>query len=265
MIDGKLIKAAVSVGVASQKANIWPRHDNGESLDRRNYVTASEISRCARQVFFEKQAMRDGGYSPTGGTTKPARGYGFFERGHTIEAWFVDNLTRGLASSVPLLFAGEYQRSFVRDYQSGTPDGVFMLPGDTFKLLEIKSIDPRKKTSALPQQDHVWQCTQNSDLLEHALNRVCVGSLLVYINASDYEQIDVFELDFDHDLAQTLEDRAKMIMEATDASELPLEGVQKNACGYCPHTAACNAVVRSKIPTANTAGIAEASARLFAK
>lgn len=265
MIDGKLIKAAVAVGVASQKANLWPRHDTGESLNRLHYVTASEISRCARQVFFEKQSMRERGYSPEKGTSKPMKGYGFFERGHTIEAWFVDNLTRGLAATVPLLFAGEYQRSFVRGYQSGTPDGAFILDGNTFKVLEIKSIDPRKKTSALPQQDHVWQCTQNADLLEHALNKVCAGSILVYINASDYEQIDPFELDFDHDLAQQLEDRAKMIMEATDASELPLEGVQKNACGYCPHTAACNAVVRSKIPAANTSGIAEASARLFAK
>jgi CRISPR/Cas system-associated exonuclease Cas4 (RecB family) len=265
MIDGKIIKAAVGAGVAWQKPNLWPRHDTGLSLDRRNFVTASEIARCARQVFFDKKVMREGKYSPEEGTSKPRQGYGYFERGHTIEAWFVDNLTRGLKAAVPLLFAGSNQRSFVRGHQSGTPDGAFMLSSTAFKVLEVKSIDPRKKVSMLPQEDHVWQCNQNADLLEHNLNRVCEGSLLVYINASDYEQINVFELPFDHDLAQRLEDRAKMIMTATAADQLEPEGVHKNACAFCPHTAACNEVVRSKITPPSRGSIAEASAKLFAK
>lgn len=265
MVDGKVIKAAVSAGVAGQKPNLWPRHDTGESLDRRNYVTASEIGKCARQTFFEKQAMRNGKYSPEAGSGKPPRGYGFFERGHTVEAWFVENLARGLRSTVPLLFAGKNQRSFVRGNQSGTPDGAFMLAGDTFKILEIKSIDPRKKVSALPQEDHVWQCTQNADLLEHSLNRVCAGSLLVYINCSDYEQMEPFDLPFDHALAQRLEDRAAMIMSATDPADLEPEGVYKNACGYCLHATACSNVVRSRITPQTQGTIADAAASVFSK
>lgn len=265
MITGKTIKAAVSAGVAAQEPNLWPRFDNGESLDRRNYVTASEIGKCARQVFFEKQAMRAGKYSPDEGTTKPAKGYGFFERGHTIEAWFVENLARGLKASVPLMFAGKYQRSFVRGKQSGTPDGAFYLGSERFQTLEVKSIDPRKKVSTLPQLEHVWQCTQNADLLEHSLNRVCAGSLLVYINASDYEDINTFELSFDHALADKLEKRAVMIMAATSAEQLEPEGVAKNACGFCKHTAACNDVVRSKITPVARGDIADAAARLFSR
>lgn len=265
VVKAEWIKKIVGEGVAMQKPNLWPRHDTGLSLDRRDYVTASEISRCARQVFFEKQAMRNGGYSPEKGTGKPQRGYGYFERGHTIEAWFVDNLTRGLRASVPLLYAGSNQRSFVRGYQSGTPDGAFMLTGERFKVLEVKSIDPRKKVSMLPQEGHVWQCTQNADLLEHALNRVCEGSILVYINASNYEEITPFEVPFDHALAERLEDRAKMIMEAVTPDQLYPEGAMNGSCDYCPFTRECSAVVRSQITAPTLDGIAEAAAKLFAR
>ena len=231
-------------GVAKKPANLWPVYGTGLSLDRRNYVTASEVAYCERKVYFDKQELIASDYSPSEGTAQRKSGWGVLERGHNIEAWFIEQLARGLSGAVPLLFAGEYQASFAHKSQSGTPDGAFIL-GDRFKSLEVKSVDPRTNMGRLPKPEHVKQCIQNCDLLEHALDKDCDGAILVYIDASNYENIYPFDIPFDHDTAAALEARAERIMKAASAADLEPEGVHAGHCGYCRHTAACTALVRS--------------------
>lgn len=264
-LEAKHIKDMIYRGMANKPANPWPLYKTGESLDRTKYVTASEVGYCERKVYLDKQELRASGYSPEKGTASPSTGWGFFERGHNVEAWFIDTITRGLGGA-KLLFAGQFQVSFANKYQSGTPDGAFILENDTaFKTLEVKSIDPRTSAANLPKPEHIDQVTQNCDLVEQALDKDCHGSLLVYVNASDYEDIRPFEIPFGHERAARLEAKAERIMRATGPADLEPEGVHKGHCGYCRHTTVCNALVRKPVMEKTTNDIKLAAARIFAK
>lgn len=257
------IKKLLQAGMVAKEANVWPVHGSGESLDRTKYVTSSEVGYCARKVFFDKEALRNSGYSPEQGTRQVATGWGMMERGHVIEEWFIKTLMQGNSGQFRLLLAGDNQRSFASGAQSGTPDGVFLLDGGKCKTLEVKSIDPRTNISKLPKKEHIKQITQNCDLVEVGLALECVGTLLVYIDASDYERLQVFDIPFDHDLAAELESRAKRIMNVTAASALEPEGIYAEQCGYCRHTTACNALVRKPVQEKMTNDFRDTAAKLF--
>jgi hypothetical protein len=258
-----MLAAAHQAGMAKKPANVWPVYGTGESLDRTKYVTSSEIGYCERKVRFDKDAMKASGYSPKEGTTQKARGWGMMERGHNIEGWFIENLARGLAGQLRLILAGDHQRSFADKHQSGTPDGVFLLGDRQFITLEIKSIDPRTNTANLPKETHLPQITQNCDLVAQALDMECLGSLLIYIDASDYEKLTIFEIPFDHVEADRLIARAERILSAASAADLEPEGVHKDHCKYCDHTAQCNALIRKPVSGETINDLKLAAAKLF--
>lgn len=262
MATAKDIKNMLYRGVAEKPANLWPVYGTGESLDRTKYVTASEIGYCERKVWLDKRELADSGYSPSEGTVQKKSGWGVLERGHSVEEWFIGTLRRGLAGA-RLIMSGEFQVSFANKYQSGTPDGVFLVGDDGFKTLEVKSIDPRTNVTRLPKPEHIPQVTQNCDLVEQALDKTCLGAVLVYVNASDFEDIHAKDIPFDHGLAAQLEARAERIMSATSAAELEPEGVHKGHCGYCRHAAACNALVRKPVTEKTTNDLKLAAASLF--
>jgi hypothetical protein len=261
------IKDMLYRGVAKKPANMWPMYGREDSLDRTKYVTASEIGYCERKVWFDKEELKASAYSPLEGTTQKASGWGVLERGHNIEEWFVDTITRGL-NGARLIMTGAYQRSFASRKQSGTPDGIFLLPERRCKTLEVKSIDPRTNVTRLPKYEHIRQITQNCDLVEQALDMDCDGAILVYVDASNYELIYPHEIPFDHELAASLEERAERIMSATNAKDLEPEGVHLGHCGYCRHTAACNALlkpVRKPVKEGTIDDIRSAAAKLFSR
>jgi hypothetical protein len=256
------VKKMLYAGMAKKPANVWPTYGSDKSLDRTKYVTSSEIGYCERKVYFDKALLSRSDYSPEQGTTQVAKGWGMMERGHVIEAWFIDTLTRAIEGA-RLILAGLYQRSFADRHQSGTPDGVFLLNDGRFKTLEVKSIDPRTNVGKLPKKEHIKQITQNCDLVELALDKTCEGTLLVYIDASDYERIFPFDIPFDRVLAEQLEARAGRILNAASAAALEPEGVHLGHCGYCRHTTECNALVRKPVKEDTRNAIANASSKLF--
>ena len=269
------VKALIDEGVLGKPSNIWPTYPDGVSLDRTKYVTSSEIGYCERKIYYDKQAMIKSGYSPKQGTSmKDVNGWGVLERGHNIEAWVIETLNRGNASigEYTLTFTGAFQRSFVDGYQSGTPDGVFLLPDHKFITLEIKSIDPRTNTEKLPKAAHLPQVMQNMDLVAVALDKEPIGAILVYFDASDYSSSYQFDIPYEIKEADKLIERAERIMTAENAAELNPEGIYADHCKYCSHKAACNAVTGAKLSNpergqgnGNDKGnsIREAAAKLF--
>jgi CRISPR/Cas system-associated exonuclease Cas4 (RecB family) len=259
------IKALAVEGLRAKDRNVWPTFGTGESLDRTKYVTSSEIGYCARKVWFDKDALRRSAYSPQEGTSSGAEegdDWGVMQRGHTAEAWLVEQLRR-TALSPDLCHAGDDQVSFASGVQSGTPDGLIARHGTDVYVFEVKSIDPRTSVANLPRAAHIAQVTQNCDLVDAAGFSV-LGGILVYIDASDYSKIYQYEIPFDHDVADKLQDKAQTIMSAKDASELPAEGIYLDHCKYCAHTGRCSAIVRDNVKKGmNHDSISEAAKRLF--
>lgn len=249
----------------------WPLYNSNASLDRRKFVTASEIGTCARKVKFDKLALEQSDYNPEEGTkNKIQNGWGFFERGHTVEAWavgmMVPNIRRNaIQTGINLIYAGDEQVSFADGYQSGTPDGVFMIEdGRGVGILELKSIDPRTNERNLPKREHLDQVMQNLDLVSAAFGIDPIGGELLYVNASDYSRRHQFHVAWDEAHAERLEARAQAIMEAAGPEELEAEGLFKGGCDYCAHTSACSAIIVKKRNEKGSANVfEEASRKLF--
>jgi hypothetical protein len=242
----------IAAGYDAKQHQEWPVFPHGEALDRTKYVTASEISRCARQVKLNKLAMIAEGYKPELGTkNSSAIDWGFFERGHNIEAWAVELIRNGWDKDLldfDLLFTGSDQYSFVDGFQSGTPDGVFMSKdGSEVGILEIKSIDPRTNKNRLPKPDHVKQVIQNLDLVSTVMDAAPIGGDILYIDASNYKDVRPFHVEWEPDVADELQERAQWIMEAQTPEELPDEGMYwSGVCVKCPHKAACWAIIKEE-------------------
>jgi len=243
-----------SAGYDAKTHQEWPVYPHGEALDRTQYVTASEVSKCARRVKFDKLAMAAGDYDPELGTKNPSSiDWGFFERGHTIEAWAVELITAGWhvahEGGYDLLFTGKEQYSFVDGFQSGTPDGVFLSRNGAaprIGILEIKSIDPRTNKNRLPKPEHVDQVMQNLDLVSRAFDAVPIGGDILYIDASNYKDIRPFHVHWDEAKADELADRAEWIMKTDRPEDLPDEGMYKSGvCKTCPHKGPCGDIIRS--------------------
>lgn len=240
-------------GYDAKEAQQWPVfNDPGSSLDRSKYITASEIGYCARKIIFDKMALISGGYKPDVGTKNSSKDdWGFFERGHTMEAWAVDLIHKG-NPDVPLIMTGKNQKSFVDGVQSGTPDGVFLPDEGTVGILEIKSIDPRTNTTRLPKLEHPDQVMQNLDLVATNMDRSPIGGVILYVDASNYKKRLTFPIKFDQAHAERLEQRADWLMgNLGEPANVPAEGLFKDHCKFCAHTRECSEIMRNEKGTTN--------------
>jgi hypothetical protein len=259
----------MDAGYAAKPNQQWPLYGGG-ALDRTSVVTASEIGICARQVKFAKAHMNANGYDPEEGTGVDVKqAWGFFERGHNVESWVVETLRRGWPADSPmqLMHTGKQQVSFMHDYQSGTPDGVFIDTTSsqiTVGILEIKSMDPRTNVRYLPKLNHVDQVMQNLDLVAAEFGALPIGGEIIYIDASDYKRRFPFHIKWDEAHAVRLETRARWIMEAAGPEDLPAEGLFKDGCKYCAFTTPCTAIVmKEKNEKGTTNGIEVAANQFF--
>ena len=226
------ISEIIKKSVAEAPEYKWPTYDGAE-LDRSKYVTASEVGKCLRQIWFGKYAAKYG--IPAG---KEKAGWGFWQRGHNVEAWVVEQLRR--SNDADFEYIGEDQVSFYNEVQSGTPDGL-MIAENGIVLFDIKSMDPRKSRKNLPEEKHIKQVMQNIDLVEECLEITITGGKLVYVNCSDYEDILEFDLARNEDMMDELHGRACQVMAAEAAEQLPPEGIYDAGCQYCTFTEHCNA------------------------
>lgn len=216
----------------------WPTYTGG-NLDRSQYLTASENMACLRKLKFDKTLPR--GEEP----------WGYFQRGHAVEAWIVDMLEASLKDGEALTFHGFIQRTFVDEQNrlSGTPDGVLVLTKGRRTsriLLEFKSVDPRTNLEAMdsPKTQHEAQVQQNMHLLNK--NGITVSkAIILYVDASNFARMRQFEVARDKAAAGRFAVRADLLFSST-AEELPAEGLTNGGCTYCAHTEACSRIQITK-------------------
>tara|TARA_R110002167_G_scaffold74809_10_gene209131 strand:+ start:301 stop:1080 length:780 start_codon:yes stop_codon:yes gene_type:complete len=213
----------------------WPDYKGGQ-LDRTKFVSSSSTGKCERQVYFASTA------DPL---TKGKFPWGYAQRGHSHEAWVVEQL-RSSNAGITFMLIGDQQVSFFAGDQSGTPDGMAKSATQTY-LLEFKSIDPRTNINYLPKEVALKQCVQNMDLIEHCYDMKLDGALLLYSDCSDYSLMYEFWIDRNQpevdQMMLDLEDRAVRINNATSPDQLEPEGIYNGDCKNCSYKAICSATV----------------------
>lgn len=223
------------------KARQWPTYSGG-LLDRNNYVSASEVGRCLRQLGYSKQLPegRDGSLNVNG----------YSERGHAVEAWvckLFDDLLDQNSKWVPNYY-GAKQVSFTYGNMSGTPDVIFIHKSkNTAVVGDIKSFDPRKNRASLVSDKHIDQVQQNMFIVDMNLPISVKYGFLLYINASDFSDMVEHEVWPDRERVSRLVYRADLVMGTSNPDELPAEGMwTKGGCDYCVFTERCSEKVAQK-------------------
>jgi len=223
--------------------------------DRLSTVGASGVFGCLRKGWFAQQETpHDPGYVDR---------YGAKKRGDLLEAhWFVPALLQGLPPGVELLWAGENQRTIVDGYSSATPDGLivnrsnqdFVIEGITVPPggcigVECKSIDPRVDL-AEAKAEHIGQVHVQMGLVRSCTEYRPEVVLVVYIDASFIDDVDVFPVRFDQAVYDAARQRAVTLMMAEHANALAPEGKVAGGkeCEHCPYRSRCAAAIVQAIP-----------------
>ena len=256
------IKAAVINGIEALE-----REKPFDLEERAKWLNASEAGTCIRKQWYSKH--------PEYRTER--EGMGYARRGTHMEKYLVAALK---AANVPLVDSGSDTKTWTDPERklSGTPDGILMYdeerdlhktPSDEHqgvKLysiselldrtlapvpVEFKSIDPRTNKKNLPRAEHVLQVQINMHLIE--LNVDLPGwqegkevsikrGLLIYINASDYDDITQFEVEpLTASELERLTNRAKKVLGTRKVDLLDREGKRDGGreCRSCPFRDPC--------------------------
>lgn len=124
----------------------------------------------------------------------------------------------------------------------GIPD----LGTDCF-MLEVKSIDPRVDLSE-EKAIHHGQVQIQMGLMRSNTAFKPNYAVILYINASFLDDIDVYIVRFDQKKFDTAQDRARLIFKTTDPGKLYREGVIDGTCQYCPFQGTCLADMQDRMP-----------------
>lgn len=219
MIDFK--KAIVSGGAVIS--------DTVFSFDRDAYVNASELGGCIRRQWFDKH-----GTEPDADHVEY---WGYANRGTHGERYLVDAL---LADGQPLKFAGNDQESIQSGDFSATPDG-FIITNLGFHGVEFKTIDPRTNKANLPRARHVLQIQLAMALFAETTALPPLGGTIIYMDASNYNDITECYVAFDQDVVKKNERRAAQILRAANVNSLDREGKTSGECKSfnCPFVGSC--------------------------
>jgi hypothetical protein len=219
--------------------------------DRAQSVGASEVGQCGRQVFWLKNeddpahsAPRDSDYEDT---------WGARTRGSIFETHFWEPALRQRFGD-NLLYAGANQRTLTSEFLSATPDGLLIeLPRDALAslgitdigsdhslLVECKTADPRAAFDAV-KPEHAFQAQCQLGLVRELTKHRPDYALISYSDASFWNEGREFAVKFNEAVFINAKARARRIMTATAAEELPPEGwiAGGRECRYCPFTRAC--------------------------
>jgi len=195
---------------------------------RAQYANASEIAYCIRKQWYAKNVE-----------DQPEQSWGYARRGKSAERYMVEALR---AANVPLHWAGDEQLSINDGLISATPDG-FIKDEDTGKVVavEFKSIDPRTNRANLPKNEHVVQLQIGMALLEQAGHPPTHG-VIIYIDASNYDDIVEHRVSHDPDILDRLAPRARRILNTRSPERLPREGASnggRECKTMCPFVELC--------------------------
>lgn len=290
--DGSFsLKERVRVSILTKQDKGWPTYDE-KTLDRTEYITASEASKCARMLAFEKIAgklrvavedfwdkMPDEEFKAhlLGMGNDDMRG--IFERGNAMEDWLVSHLERMEQPGEHFLLLGDDQRSFYTDKRkvSGTPDGLYVNLNEGFyRVLEFKS---SQNPITEPRDYHVRQLSVNFGLIEMLAKEglldewmgaplsqmECKGGNLLYVETDNWLKLTEFKIQNDKGVAYEeacmkarkvfVKDKSGAIVVRQPDTVEP-EGLKTwNGCYFCNHKTACRQIEQGKAHT-------EASERL---
>jgi hypothetical protein len=207
------------------------------TIDRAQYMNASSADTCIRKQWFERHLP------------PVEQDWGFARRGKQGELYLVDCLK---ASGATLAYCGEDQVSIVSDEHriSATPDG-YIETDQGWVALEFKTIDPRTNRNYLPKPEHVTQLRIGMALahLQGAEWPKPTAGKLVYMDASNYNDLLEFEVDLEHDILDRLASRAKKMLGAKGVDRLDREGKRSGECkkyGGCPFAEQCGIEVEGE-------------------
>jgi hypothetical protein len=284
----QLLELLIKSSVMGAGPSSWPTF-NGRTVARMDYLTASEATNCIRQLSFNKLSehqskdwdlvMTDDQFSMLVASQSATSPDGYFQRGHNIEAWIVEQLQAGAAENEKFIFLGDDQVSFYDEVTrvSGTPDGIFYdVETKEMWLLEFKSVGSQVYSA---RSNHINQTQVNMGLIEAIsvndkpgtgdvllalLEEAGVelvdgrlpdwsGAMLLYVQSSNYFDQKEFHYDYDDGLAYaTAVKRAKQLFSGDEEqinqlrrpSSLVAEGVAQNKCAFCDHKKACAHLIK---------------------
>ena len=191
-----------------------------DPLIRASYMNASEADSCIRKQWYMKNQA----------DKADEQSWGYARRGSWGELYMVKMLK---LANVDLRFAGDDQLSIQCDdtLVSATPDGVIV--DHEAKVLigvEFKTIDPRTNKANLPKGPHVTQLQLCMDLIDAYKDRFDLPDypfshgVIIYMNASDFDDITEHRVQYVEDRAGQLHQRAKRLLNSKSATRLPREG-----------------------------------------
>jgi len=197
------------------------------SVDRSKYLNASEALSCIRKQWFAK-------HEPS----TAAEDWGFARRGTHGEKYVVEMLR---ASGIELMFAGEDQESVADEDTriSATPDGVLFNASSAHIVLEIKTIDPRTNRANLPRAGHVAQIQIGMELLRKVRGLDIESGLIVYMDASNFNQLDVYVVERNPEILTPMSVRALQVLRTRNVDRLDREGRSSGECKTCHYAARC--------------------------
>lgn len=206
---------------------------------RRKYLNASEAMGCIRKQWYSK-------HQPEAGEPQM---WGYARRGSHGEKFLVESL---LAANVPIAYAGKDQETWRDDKRniSATPDGIIQYDTE-WVVVEFKTIDPRTNKSRLPKAQHVAQLEIGMELIDQNIDRpdgVTLRGVLVYMDASNYFDIEEFPVSRNKAILDQMAKRASKIFRTKDVGNLDREGKRdggKECKTMCPFTRVCGVDVET--------------------
>jgi CRISPR/Cas system-associated exonuclease Cas4 (RecB family) len=235
--------------------------------DRSKTLGGSEVFGCIRKAWYSRNGTpKDADYTESWGATK---------RGDIIENHFVvpamDHAMEKFGFTIE--YHGEDQRTLFADGVplSVTPDGLISgLPRNALSkygiddllsdccMLEIKSIDPRVDL-AEEKTIHHGQTQIQMGLVRENTEMKPMFAVILYINASFLDDIEVFIVKFDERKYATAKKRALTVFETTDPDALMREGRIDGSCQYCPFQDSCIATQIAGMPKVDPATVGKKS------
>lgn len=227
-------------------------------MDRNRTIGASEIGQCARRMYWVKtEGLPDPDYQDNWGARL---------RGTVMEERFWTPAMRKKYGK-KLLLSGDKQATVHDRYLSATPDGLLVdQPRDLLAhmgvpdigpgcciLVECKTIDPRVNLTEA-KQENMLQTQVQLGLIRELTKYKPEYAVISYIDASFWDDVDEYPIQFSPDLYRKMHERAVIIKTATGPGDLKPEGwiAGGKECEYCPFVGPCG-VVRRSLPSVQAA------------
>ncbi|UTC29907.1 endonuclease-like protein [Bajunvirus bajun] len=237
---------------------VWA-HDRSQSLG------ASSAFGCLRKAWFEKNgAEKDPDYEQS---------WGALQRGDLIEQHFVEPATKWFlehtTKDAMLIWGGDNQKTLIDGRLSATPDGLVIYADDDALMeygipslgtkgdpdhpsacfaFEIKSIDPRVNLKE-EKSVHRGQTIVQMGLMRKQTSWKPNYAVIIYIDCSFFDDIEVFVVPYNHDEFVVAQQRAEAVFEIKDPATIMAEGKIDGTCTYCPFKVVCAKTNQKATPT----------------